>query len=118
MECITRFNELPVATELENTWASGYSVIARTNTILNRIGNADLDNPALGERIRGEALFIRALVYYNMAITFGNIPMQLDEVTSPQVEINQVSAEVIYNQIASDLEVARSEERRVGKEGS
>src|SRR5690625_6815471 len=32
--------------------------------------------------------------------------MQLDEVTSPQVEINQVSAEVIYNQIASDLEVA------------
>src|SRR5690625_6043807 len=106
MECITRFNELPVATELENTWASGYSVIARTNTILNRIGNADLDNPALGERIRGEALFIRALVYYNMAITFGNIPMQLDEVTSPQVEINQVSAEVIYNQIASDLEGA------------
>jgi len=106
LERITRFNELPGATELENTWAGGYSVIARTNTILNRIGNADLDNPALGERIRGEALFIRALVYYNMAITFGNIPMQLDEVTSPQVEINQVSAEVIYNQIASDLEVA------------
>src|SRR5690625_6112509 len=61
LERITRFNELPGATELENTWAGGYSVIARTNTILNRIGNADLDNPALGERIRGEALFIRAL---------------------------------------------------------
>src|SRR5690625_1951652 len=36
LESITRFNELPGATELENTWAGGYSVIARTNTILDR----------------------------------------------------------------------------------
>src|SRR5690625_5161196 len=94
LERITRFNELSGATELENTRAAGYRVIARTNTILDRIGNADLDDPALGERIRGEALFSRALVYCNMAITYGKIPMQLDEVTSPQVDINQVSAEV------------------------
>ena len=61
----------------------------------------------LGERIKGEALFIRSLVYYNLAVTFGNIPLQLEEVTSPNVEINQVSADVIYNgQIAVDLEEA------------
>ena len=106
LERITEFRELATATEIGNTWAGGYSTIARTNTILSRIGNANLDNPALGERIRGEALFIRSLVYYNLAVTFGNIPLQLEEVTSPSVEINQVSASVIYDQIVADLATA------------
>jgi len=100
---IDRFDELTTATEIEETWAGGYEVIARTNTILNRIQNASFDNPALGERIRGEALFVRSLVYYNLAVTFGNIAEQFDEVTSPNVQINQVTADVIYNRIASDL---------------
>tara|TARA_R100001143_G_scaffold63605_1_gene73853 strand:- start:87169 stop:88587 length:1419 start_codon:yes stop_codon:yes gene_type:complete len=106
LERITLFEELPSAGELERTWATAYSTIARTNTILDRIGNAELDNPALGERIRGEALFIRSLMYYNLAITFGNIPLQLEEVTSPNVTITQVSADVVYTQIAGDLATA------------
>lgn len=106
LERITEFRELATASELENTWAGGYSIIARTNTILGRIENANLDNPALGDRIRGEALFIRSLVYYNLAVSFGNIPLQLEEVTTPSVEINQVSASAIYNQIIEDLSTA------------
>jgi hypothetical protein len=106
LERITEFRELATAREIETTWAGGYSTIARTNTILSRIGNANLDNPALGERIRGETLFLRSLVYYNLAVTFGNIPLQIEEVTSPSVEIIQVRASVIYDQIASDLETA------------
>ena len=103
---IDRFNELTTATEMEETWAGGYEVIARTNTILNRIDDASFDNPALADRIRGEALFIRSLVYYNLAVTFGNIAEQFDEVTTPNVELNQVSADVIYDRIASDLSEA------------
>jgi len=106
LERITRFDELTDASELERTWAGSYKVISSLNTILARIDNVDFDNPVLGERIKGEALFIRSLVYYNLAVTFGNIPLQLEEVTSPNVEINQVSADVIYNQIATDLEEA------------
>jgi starch-binding outer membrane protein, SusD/RagB family len=106
LERITEFRELATASEIENTWAGSYRIIARTNTILSRIGNATLDNPSLGERIRGEALFIRALVYYNMAVTYGNIPLQLEEVTSPTVPINQVNAAAVYDQIAADLATA------------
>lgn len=105
---INHFTELTTAPEVEDTWAGGYEIIARTNTILNRLENVTLDNPALGERIRGEALFIRSLVYYNLAVIFGNIALQLDEVTSPNVDINQVSADVIYNQIAGDLAEAEN----------
>src|SRR6056297_3604422 len=108
LQRITRFDELPGSTELENTWAGGYKVIASVNTILSRIDNVEFDNPSLADRIKGEALFIRSLVYYNLAVTYGNIPIQLDEVTSPNVEINQVSAEVIYDQIITDLGTAEN----------
>ncbi|NBC04247.1 MAG: RagB/SusD family nutrient uptake outer membrane protein, partial [Bacteroidetes bacterium] len=108
LQRITRFDELPGSTELENTWAGGYKVIASVNTILSRIDNVDFDNPSLADRIKGEALFIRSLVYYNLAVTYGNIPIQLDEVTTPNVEINQVSADVIYDQIITDLGTAES----------
>jgi len=103
LERIDTFQELTTASEVESTWAGGYAIIARTNTILSRLDDATLDNPALGERIRGEALFIRSLVYYNLAVIFGNIPLQLEEVTSPDVSINQVTASEIYAQIAGDL---------------
>ncbi len=97
------FDELETAQELETTWAGGYEGIAATNTILSRLEGVDLNNPDLKNRIRGEALFIRSLFYYNLAIIFENIPLQLDEVTGPDVEINQVSANEIYSQIAGDL---------------
>lgn len=103
LQRITRFDELPDATELENTWSGSYKVIASVNTILSRIDNVDFDNPSLADRIKGEALFIRSLVYYNLAVTFGNVPLQVTEVTSPNVEINQVSAGVIYDQAVTDL---------------
>lgn len=105
---INHFTELTTAPEVEDAWAGGYEIIARTNTILNRLEDAALDNPALGERIRGEALFIRSLVYYNLAVIFGNVALQLDEVTSPAIEINQVSADVIYDQITENLAEAEN----------
>lgn len=105
---IARFTELTTATELEDTWAGGYEIIARTNTILNRLDGANLDNSSLGDRIRGEALFIRSLTYYNLAVTFGNIAAQFESVSSPDVTISQVSASEIYNRIAQDLAEAES----------
>ncbi len=104
---LNTFTELPTTETLEEAWSGGYDGIARTNTILSRLENVTLNNPDLQTRIEGEALFIRSLFYYNLAIIFGNIPLQLEEVTSPEIEINQVSADVIYEQIASDLERAQ-----------
>ncbi|MEX0721168.1 MAG: RagB/SusD family nutrient uptake outer membrane protein [Balneolaceae bacterium] len=102
------FNELASATELETTWAGAYRGIARTNVILARVDDMEFNTSGLGDRIKGEALFIRSLLYYNLAVIFGNIPLQLDEVSGPSVEINQVSASVIYDQIAGDLEEAEN----------
>jgi starch-binding outer membrane protein, SusD/RagB family len=108
LERITLFTELTTAGELERTWVGAYRGIARTNTILSRIDGHTFANPALGQRIEGEALFIRSLLYYNLAVIFGNIPLQLEEVNTPNVDVVQVNASTVYDQIASDLERAQS----------
>lgn len=97
------FDEISTASELESTWNQSYEGIARANTIIARIDDVDFTDSDLKDQIKGEALFIRSLLYYHMAVIFGNIPEQFEEVTSPNVEINQVPASAIYDRIASDL---------------
>jgi hypothetical protein len=102
---LAHFEELATQSELATPWTTAYQGIARANLILDRLGN--LENEALASRIRGEALFVRSLFYYHLAVLWGNVPLQLEAVSSPNVEVNQVSADVIYNQIAGDLEEAQ-----------
>lgn len=102
---LAHFEELATQTDLSNPWTTAYQGIARANLILDRIDN--LSNEALANRIRGEALFIRSLFYYHLAVLWGNVPLQLEPVTTPSVEVNQVSASAIYDQISADLEVAQ-----------
>lgn len=106
LEAIDQFNEIPTAGELQATWSDSYEGIARCNAILSRIDAADFGDAAKNQ-IKGEALFLRSLFYYNMAVIFGNIPIQLEEVSSPNAELNQVPAAQIYSQIAADLETAQ-----------
>jgi starch-binding outer membrane protein, SusD/RagB family len=103
---LNTFNELATSSVLSSAWAGAYRGIARTNTILSRLENVDLSSTDLEDRIRGEALFIRGLLYYNLATIFGNVPLQLEEVTSTEVEIVQVTPSDVYAQIASDMQVA------------
>lgn len=108
LDQIDQFNELTDNEYVRDAWVASYEGIARTNAILDRIGGASFsqDNK---DQIRGEALFIRSLLYYNLAMFFGNIPLQLEEVTSPgNIEINQVSADVVYQQISGDLMEAQN----------
>ena len=99
------FEEVATASELSDPWTTAYQGIARANLILDRLDN--LSDADLAEQIRGEALFIRSIFYYHLAILWGNVPLQLEAVSSTSVDVNQVSASVIFDQIASDLEIAQ-----------
>ena len=108
LEQIDQFNELPDNEYVRDAWVASYEGIARTNAILGRINDADFGQEAK-DQLRGEALFVRSLIYYNLAVLFGNVPLQLTEVTSPEsIEINQVTAAEVYQQITADLEEAQN----------
>lgn len=103
-ERLDNFNELVDNNESGDAWSASYEGISRVNRILAELDKDPEISASLADRIRGEALFIRSLLYYNLAVAFGNVPLQLDAVSSPDVEINQVDAATVYNQISGDLQ--------------
>lgn len=101
---INAFTEDALNEQVSTAWSESYKVIANCNIILERIPSVEMD-AAIGDRIAGEALFIRALMYYHLAIAFGNVPLQLEPYVAGD-ELVQVSESVVLEQLVTDLETA------------
>lgn len=103
---INNFTENSLNETVTSAWISSYRVIANSNIILNRIGAAEIEN-SIKDRITGEALFLRSLMYYHLAVAYGNIPLQLEPFT-PGDQLVQVDANTVYAQLITDLAEAES----------
>ncbi len=102
---INQFTEDPLNEQVDAAWSGSYRVIANCNVILDRIDNVVEIEEGVKNSIIGEAIFLRSLMYYHLAVGFGNIPLQLTPFV-PGDELTQVDATTVYNQLASDLAVA------------
>lgn len=101
------FSENALNQFVGDAYRDSYVLITRANIILDKIDGVAMDN-ALRNRIKGEALFLRSLAYYHLAIAFDNIPLILSEVTDINAPVVQSSSQAVYTQIAADL--AQAEE--------
>jgi hypothetical protein len=88
-------------------WQYLYSIIARANTVLDRIENVDF-NSALKEQYKAEAKFIRALMYFNLVQLWGEVPLSVHEITSEAEAYSLLREPVdkVYAQIEKDLKEA------------
>lgn len=99
-------------------WAYLYSMIGKANRVIN---NVELvPDPALTEarkqQIKGEASFIRAYAHFDLVRLYGDVPLVTQEVRSisaenleqiyPLLFPERVSADAVYDQIITDLELA------------
>ncbi len=98
---INRFTEDPLNQQVTAAWISSYKVIANCNVILMRIESVEMEE-SLKQRIIGEALFLRSLMYYQLTVAYGNIPLQLVPYTAGTV-LEQVDAMTVYAQLITDL---------------
>ncbi|TDB67318.1 RagB/SusD family nutrient uptake outer membrane protein [Arundinibacter roseus] len=104
---IDNFSEIATSEIITAAYTDSYLGIARSNIVLDRIEAIAMDQ-ATKDRIKGEALFLRSLFFYNLAVSFGNIPMPLSEAKSADEgrALPQVPAAEIYRQISADLLLA------------
>lgn len=58
----------------EFTWREHYHAIFRANQVIENVPSIDMDE-GVKRRIVAEATFLRGLMYYNLAILFGNVPV-------------------------------------------
>lgn len=90
---------------VETKWSRDYKIILRANTVLHYIDNVDLSE-AQYNQYKGEALFLRALAYFDLSEFYGGVPLRtkpesLAEANKPITPLSEI-VEFVLN----DLETA------------
>jgi len=107
-ESLNDFTVLPTNTLMRDNYRAHYLVIARANQILSAIDGVDFD-AAVKNNLKGQALFLRALAYFNLVQYFGKIPLHLVPSTSlADVALPLSEVSDVYAQIISDGTTAAS----------
>lgn len=89
---------------LENFWSVRYTGIFRANMAIETLDNCEgYESEDQKNQMKGEAYFMRAFFYHEMASFYGQVPLV---VTTDAVNLPKASPEEIYAQIASDLKMA------------
>ncbi len=89
--------------ELQSLWQLLYAEIARTNTAVSRAPGITNMAAALKDTRVSEAKFLRALALFYAVQQWGDIPMPLQEVTTPSKDFPRVASAEVYKQIIADL---------------
>lgn len=93
-----------------DSWVAIYNAINRANHIITKI--PDVNDPALTEvqknKILGEAKFLRALCYFDLARAWGGVQILLEPTTSlsNRSAVKRSTVEQTYDQVLKDLEDA------------
>lgn len=90
---------------LQIFWERAYIGIGRANaaiTIVDRMTAQEILTPALGNRLKGEALFLRGVFYYYLASNFGGVPLELETVTDDGRHPRNTQDEV-FQAVANDM---------------
>ena len=96
--------------ELGTLWAGWYSLIYNANTVLANLDAVEFTDSAIKNQFEGELRFLRGLAHFELARTFGNVPV-VDHVLSPAEakELTQTdAASVIKNSVIPDLTEAEN----------
>lgn len=90
-------------------WNNLYNGINRANVLLANLDNNSGLKQEFRDRVRGEALFLRAYYYFMLVQSYGGVPLKLTPTTSV-VEVNQgrATAREVYDQIIKDMEQAET----------
>lgn len=105
-----------------NLWGRGYTAISRANTVITSIDqNTFSAEQSVKDRLRGEALFIRGIVHFELVRLFAKpytsnagaevgIPLRIISATTEQAaqRVPRNTVGEVYNQVISDLREAEA----------
>lgn len=112
---------------LQDYWSSCYRGIFRANLVLGNIDRPKDYNEGEQNQFKGEALFLRALFYFDLVKVFGGVPDVENALSiSDASKVSRSSKEDIYALIEKDLKDAqeliplksKTQKGRVSKEGA
>lgn len=86
-------------------WVSWYKVISDANTIISRLPESSLTAEQMS-LVQAEAKLFRAWAYRFLVYLYGDVPLELEEVTSPRFDFDRALKETVLRQIIEDAQEA------------
>ena len=93
-------------------WRDNYHVVNRTNFVLSKVDNVDMSEDSYNQ-IKGQALFLRSLAYYELATYYQAVPLITDYGSYSDINTMYASNEpeseglsqqdLVFDQIEADL---------------
>lgn len=95
--------------EIKAFWQVLYLGTSRANVLLANVNNNTAIAESFRNRIRGEALFLRAYYYFLLVQNFGDVPFFLEPATGLQdIDRSATPSREIYEKIIEDMETAET----------
>lgn len=107
---LDQFTTIPSNDIIETTWRDSYQAIQKANVVLNRIDKIPYGDATVKQYRKGEMLFIRSLLYFNLVRLYGDVPLVTTETTDPNQYFGQGRQPLakVYDQVKADLTTAIS----------
>ena len=96
---------------IQTAWNNSYNSIYICNNAIEQLEKTQVPfgDPALKERLKAEATFVRSLLFFNMVRVWGDIPLPLKVVTAEEsYTYLREKKETVYQQIIADLKKAKA----------
>ena len=87
-------------------WDENYKLIAQANTVISRLPNSSKLTDDEKKVYEAKARFFRALAYRTLVLLYGDVPLQLEEVSTPKTDYVRESKDKVKAQVVEDLEFA------------
>ena len=85
-------------------WRAAFHAVNRANSVIDNVPGISNMDPALRDRVVGEARFLRAYHYFNLVRFFGGVPLFLHETRSlDDIQKPRASQAEVYQAIIQDL---------------
>lgn len=95
-----RLNVLNTNINLDKLWRGMWQTINQANIVIKNTEGNGLDNEASS---LGQAYFLRAHTYFDLARIFEEVPIRLTPTTADDIHIAKSTKEEVYNQVIADF---------------
>lgn len=99
------FSYTPRTEEFNDFWKLQYAGITRCNLVLDNIERIAMPEP-LRDRVRGEALFLRALYHFQLAQVFGDVPLFTRVLPPEELRVPRTARSEVFRQVREDCALA------------
>mgnify|MGYP002521477927 FL=1 len=105
--------------KLSNNWTEMYKMIENANLVIEGVNSSAIKDNAAMRHYLGEALALRAMVYFDLVRNYGDVPMKMEPSKSDGSNINlpKTDRDVIMDRLRADLTKAADLLPWAGKDG-